>query len=126
MKNPVVLLILDGFGLSLEKKGNAVAQAKTSNLKAISETYRGATLQASGIEVGLGWGEMGSSEVGHTNLGAGLVSYQNLPRITLAIKNKSFYKLPVWEKAVRHAEKNKSDLHLMGLVSNGGVHSHID
>ncbi|MDO8429858.1 MAG: 2,3-bisphosphoglycerate-independent phosphoglycerate mutase [bacterium] len=126
MKIPVILLILDGFGISLEKKGNAIAQAKIPNLKSISENYLGATLQASGIEVGLGWGEMGSSEVGHTNLGAGLVSYQNLPRISSEIKNKNFYKLLIWKNAVEHAEKNNSDLHLMGLVSNGGVHSHID
>ncbi len=123
---PVALLILDGFGISSEKEGNAVYAAKTPNLEKISRDYQGTTLHASGIEVGLAWGEMGSSEVGHTNLGAGLVVYQNLPRINLAIQDRSFFALPIWETAAAHARKNRSDLHLMGLVSNGGVHSHID
>mgnify|MGYP001596546101 CR=1 FL=1 len=126
MADPVVLLILDGFGISSEKNGNAVIAAKTPNLEKISREYPGTTLRASGVEVGLAWGEMGSSEVGHTNLGAGLVIYQNLPRINLAIEDGSFFSLPSWEKAAAHAAENKSDLHLIGLVSNGGVHSHID
>ena len=81
-----MLIILDGFGISLEKKGNAVLAAKTPNLREISEYYPGATLQSSGTEVGLMWGEMGSSEVGHMNLGAGTVVVQNLPKINNAIK----------------------------------------
>src|SRR3989344_2952933 len=125
-KQPVVLVILDGFGISFEKKGNAVAMAKKPNLKYISENYPGTTLRASGMEVGLSWGEMGSSEVGHANIGAGLVVYQNLAKINLAIKDKTFFKLPAWKKAKEFAEKNKSAIHLMGLVSNGGVHSHIN
>jgi len=125
-KQPVVLVILDGFGISFEKKGNAVAMAKKPNLKYISENYPGTTLRASGMEVGLSWGEMGSSEVGHANLGAGLVVYQNLAKINLAIKDGSFAKLPAWKKAVNHAAENQSAIHLMGLLSNGGVHSHID
>ncbi len=123
---PLVLLILDGFGISAEKNGNAISLAKTPNLKKISEEYAGTTLRASGIEVGLGWGEMGSSEVGHSNLGAGIVLYQNLPRIDLSIGDGSFYSLSAWEKIVSHAEKNGSAIHLMGLVSNGGIHSHIE
>ena len=125
-KKPVLLVILDGFGVSFEKKGNAVALAKKPNLKYISENYPGTTLRASGMEVGLSWGEMGSSEVGHANIGAGLVVYQNLAKINLAIKDGSFLKLPAWSRAVRYADKNKSAIHLMGLVSNGGVHSHLD
>jgi 2,3-bisphosphoglycerate-independent phosphoglycerate mutase len=125
-KNPLMLIIMDGFGISLEKKGNAVLAAKTPNLREISEWYPGATLQASGVEVGLMWGEMGSSEVGHMNLGAGTVVVQNLPKINSSIKDKSFFSLPAWQKAIEHARKNNSNLHLMGLVSNGGVHSHID
>ncbi len=123
---PVTLLILDGFGISPEKKGNAVIAAKTPNLEKISKEYPGTTLKASGAEVGLAWGEMGSSEVGHTNLGAGLVIYQNLPRINLAIQDKSFFSLASWKKTSEYAKKKNSDLHLMGLLSNGGVHSHID
>ena len=126
LKKPVALLILDGFGISQEKKGNAVYLAKTPNLENISSEYQGTLLRASGIEVGLAWGEMGSSEVGHTNLGAGLVVYQNLPRINLSIQDRSFYDLLVWKNAVAHAASNNSDIHLMGLVSNGGVHSHMD
>ena len=125
LTKPTVLLILDGFGLSSEKKGNAVFAAKTPNLEKISREYPGTALRASGVEVGLAWGEMGSSEVGHTNLGAGMVIYQNLPRINLAIQDGSFFSLPAWKQAAAHAAENKSDLHLMGLVSNGGIHSHI-
>lgn len=125
-KNPVVLAILDGFGISYEKKGNAITLAKTPNLEYISGNYPGTTLRASGVEVGLSWGEQGSSEVGHANLGAGMVVYQNLEKINQAIKDKSFFALPIWKKAVDFADKNKSVIHLMGLVSNGGVHSHID
>ncbi len=125
-KQPIVLVIMDGFGISYEKKGNAVAMAKTPNLEFIGENYPGTTLRSSGIEVGLSWGEMGNSEVGHTNLGAGLVVYQNLPRINMAIQDKSFFKMPVFMEAMEHANKNKSNLHIMGLVSNGGVHGHMD
>ena len=126
LKKPIALLILDGFGISQEKKGNAVYLAKTPNLERISGEYQGTLLRASGIEVGLAWGEMGSSEVGHINLGAGLVVYQNLPRINLSIQDGSFYNLPVWKNAAEHAVSNNSDIHLIGLVSNGGVHSHMD
>ncbi len=125
-KRPVVLTILDGVGISFDKRGNAVYLAKTPNLRAISREYPGTTLRASGIEVGLSWGEMGSSEVGHTNIGAGLVVYQNLERFNIAIRNKSFYSLDAWKKAVAHAEGNAGNIHLMGLLSNGGVHSHIE
>jgi 2,3-bisphosphoglycerate-independent phosphoglycerate mutase len=125
-KKPVVLAILDGFGISFEKRGNPTAVAKLPNLRYISQHYPGTTLRASGIEVGLSWGEMGSSEVGHTNIGAGLVVYQNLERFNIAIKNDEFYDLSAWSRVVEHAQKNKSAIHIMGLLSNGGVHSHID
>lgn len=125
-KKPVVLAILDGFGISYEQRGNAVYHAKTPNLKYISENYPGTTLRASGVEVGLSWGEMGSSEVGHTNIGAGIVVYQNLERFNIAIRDKSFYSLEAWKNATHHAIKNESNIHIMGLLSNGGVHSHID
>ncbi len=125
-KQPVVLVILDGFGISQEKLGNAIALAKTPNFTAISENYQGTLLRASGTEVGLSWGEMGNSEVGHLNLGSGLVVYQHLPRINLAIQDESFFQLPAWQKAVAHAQQYNSNIHLMGVISNGGVHGHIN
>ena len=121
MTKPVVLAILDGVGLSQEKEGNAFYLAKRPNLEKISESFLGATLHASGIEVGIPWGEVGSSEVGHTNLGAGMVVYQNYPRISLAIQDGSFFKLPVWEEALV-----KPAVHLIGLATNSGIHAHID
>ena len=126
VKKPVVLAILDGFGISFEQRGNAVYHAQTPNLKFISENYPGTTLRASGVEVGLSWGEMGSSEVGHTNIGAGIVVYQNLERFNIAIRDKSFYDLSAWRDAVEHVTSHESNIHIMGLLSNGGVHSHID
>ena len=123
---PLVLVIFDGFGISFEKKGNAIAAAKIPNLKYISDNFAGTLLQASGMEVGLSWGEMGSSEVGHANIGGGLVIYQNLSKINLAIQSGEFFKLEIWKKVVKHATENNSAIHLMGLVSNGGVHSHSD
>ena len=123
---PVVLIIMDGFGLSSEKEGNAVAAAKMPNLRAISQKYKGTALQAAGLTVGVPWGEVGNSEVGHSAIGSGQVVYQNLPRINLAIKDGSFFENPVWQQAIDHAAKNKSAIHLAGLVSNGGVHSHMD
>lgn len=121
MYRPVVLIIMDGVGISEETKGNAVALAKKPNLKKISETFLGAKLHASGIEVGVPWGEVGSSEVGHTNLGAGVVVYQNYPRVSLAIQDGSFNKLPVWDELM-----DKPAVHLFGLISNSGIHAHID
>lgn len=123
---PLVLIIMDGVGLSVEKDGNAVMLAKLPNLREISQHYPGAALQSAGLTVGVPWGEMGNSEVGHLAIGSGLVVYQNLPRINMAIRDGSFFKNPVWQKAIDHAKKNKSAIHLMGLVSGGGVHSHQD
>lgn len=117
---------MDGVGLSAEKEGNAVMLAKLPNLRDISQHYPGAALQSAGLTVGVPWGEMGNSEVGHLAIGSGLVVYQNLPRINMAIRDGSFFKIPVWQKVLEHAKKNKSAIHLMGLVSNGGVHSHQD
>ncbi|MBI4991876.1 MAG: 2,3-bisphosphoglycerate-independent phosphoglycerate mutase [Candidatus Harrisonbacteria bacterium] len=125
-KQPTALIIFDGFGITVEKRGNAIAAAKTPNLNQISQYYPGTTLRASGVEVGLAWGEMGSSEVGHANMGAGLVVYQNLEKINLAIRDGSFAQLPAWKRLADHAVKNNSNIHLMGLLSNGGVHSHIE
>lgn len=121
MSKPVVLLVLDGVGVSNETRGNAVAAAEKPNLRKIGENFPGTKLQASGIAVGLPWGEVGSSEVGHANLGAGFVIYQNYPRVSLAIQDKSFFKLPTWEKALE-----RPNIHIMGLVTDSGIHAHID
>ncbi len=121
MKPTVVLTILDGFGVSYQETGNAIHQAKKPNLLDISRFYPGTALQASGIAVGIPWGDVGSSEVGHTNIGAGLVIYQNYPRISLAIQDGSFSNLPVWNEAIQRPR-----IHLMGLLSTGGIHAHVD
>jgi 2,3-bisphosphoglycerate-independent phosphoglycerate mutase len=123
---PVVLIVLDGWGLGEEGKGNAIAAAKLPTFKKINEYYPQMAIQASGISVGLPWGEPGNSEVGHMTLGSGKVIYQNMPRITMAIQDGEFYKNPVFLKAVENAKKNNSAIHLVGLVSKGSVHSNID
>ncbi|MEK9186506.1 MAG: 2,3-bisphosphoglycerate-independent phosphoglycerate mutase, partial [Patescibacteria group bacterium] len=123
---PVVLVIMDGVGIAPDNAGNAFALAAKPNLEKISRSHPGTALHASSMAVGLPWGEFGSSEVGHTNIGAGFVIYQNYPRISLAIQNKSFFKMPVWQEAMVHAKKNNSDIHLMGLLTNVGIHAHID
>ncbi|MFC1618296.1 2,3-bisphosphoglycerate-independent phosphoglycerate mutase, partial [Patescibacteria group bacterium] len=123
---PVVLAILDGFGIDPGTEGNAVKTAKMPNFHQLQHEYPYTSLQASGISVGLFWGENGNSEVGHLNLGSGIVIYQNLPRITLAIQDKSFFDNQKFRAACDHVKKNNSTLHLLGLVSAGGIHSHID
>ncbi len=123
---PVVLIILDGWGINPSIEGNAVKAAKVPNFDYFWKNYPATSLQASGIAVGLFWGENGNSEVGHLNLGSGLVVYQNLPRVTLAIQNKTFFQNEAFLQACAHVKKNNSALHLIGLVSAGGIHSHID
>lgn len=118
-----VLVILDGFGVAPASHGNAISVAKMPNLDYIVNNFPSLTLQASGPLVGLPWGEMGNSEVGHLNIGAGRIVGQDLPRITSSIQNGEFFKNPIFLEAIDHALKNKSALHLMGLVSAGGVHS---
>ena len=124
MKKPVALIIMDGFGCTEETKGNAVAAANTPNLDRLSSEYPSTTISASGLDVGLPDGQMGNSEVGHTNIGAGRIVYQDLTRITKAIEDGDFFTNEVLCKAMENA-KDKS-LHLMGLLSDGGVHSHVD
>jgi 2,3-bisphosphoglycerate-independent phosphoglycerate mutase len=119
----VVLIILDGFGIAPVSRGNAISVAKIPNLNFVAENFPCLTLQASGPLVGLPWGEMGNSEVGHLNIGAGRIVGQDLPRITNSIENGEFFKNPVFLEAIEHAKKNNSALHLMGMVSPGGVHS---
>lgn len=124
---PLVLLIIDGYGFSPDTEGNAIMMAKQPNMDMYLKEYPAVSIKASGIEVGLPWGEVGNSETGHQNIGSGRVLYQPLPRITLAIQDGSFSKNPALMKAVEHVQKNKgAALHTMGMLSNGGVHSHID
>lgn len=126
MQPKVILVVLDGWGYSQNKKGNSILQANKPNFDRFWQQYPHTLLSASGEEVGLPWGAIGSSEVGHLTIGSGRVIYQELPRVTRAIKDKSFYKNPVLLQAIEHAEQHHSSLHLVGLVSAGGVHSHID
>lgn len=121
-----ILVILDGWGVNEEKVGNAIANASTPNMDMFKKYYFYTNIQASGMSVGLPWGGMGNSEVGHLILGAGKILYQNLPRVSLEIQEKTFFKNETLLKAIIHANRNNSNLHLMGLVSDGGVHSHID
>ena len=128
MKNfhrPTMLMILDGYGANNDTYGNAIAQANTPALDAIFDKYPGTTLKACGLSVGLPEGQMGNSEVGHLNIGAGRIVYQELTRITKAIEDGAFAENPVLNEAIDHVLKNDSALHLLGLVSDGGVHSHI-
>jgi len=123
---PTMLMILDGFGINPNNKGNAIAMAKKPNLDSIFSKYPNTTLNACGLDVGLPKGQMGNSEVGHQNIGAGRIIYQDLTKITKSISDGDFFKNSALTKAMDHAKKNNSVLHLQGLLSNGGVHSHID
>jgi 2,3-bisphosphoglycerate-independent phosphoglycerate mutase len=121
---PVVLVILDGFGIAPPSRANAISLAKTSNFDKYSQNYPIMPLAASGEAVGLSWGEMGNSQVGHLSLGSGVIPYQNLPRITKAITDGEFYKNEAFLKACDNAKKGEAALHIIGLVSSGGVHSY--
>lgn len=122
----VVLVILDGFGVSAPSQGNAVYQAKKNTLDELEKWYPKTILSASGINVGLAWDQEGNSEAGHLTIGAGRVMYNYLPRIVFAIKDGSFFKNKAFLNAIEHVRQYKSRLHLMGLVSSGTVHSYID
>ena len=125
-KKPVMLMILDGFGIAPAGDGNAVAAANKPNYDKLVANYPHSQLQASGMFVGLPDGQMGNSEVGHLNIGAGRIIYQELTRITKEINEGGFFKNEALLKAMENAKNDNSALHLMGLLSNGGVHSHID
>lgn len=125
-KRPTMLIILDGFGLTPNTYGNAVAQAYTPDLDAIFRTYPHTELMACGRDVGLPDGQMGNSEVGHLNIGAGRIVYQELTNISNAIEDGRLFENKALIKAMDHAVSNTSALHLFGLLSDGGVHSHID
>lgn len=126
MKKPVALIILDGFGHRKEEYGNAIEAANTPNLDRIFANNPNVTIGASGMDVGLPEGQMGNSEVGHTNIGAGRVVYQELTRITKAISDGSLFENPALLAAMDNCLKNNTALHLCGLLSDGGVHSHIN
>jgi 2,3-bisphosphoglycerate-independent phosphoglycerate mutase len=121
-----VLIIMDGFGLSDQKEGNAVYQARTPNLDRYWNEYPHVAIQASGLDVGLPAGQMGNSEVGHLNIGAGRIVYQEFTRISKAIEDGSFFTNKALLAAIDNVKKHGTKLHLMGLVSDGGVHSHIE
>ena len=118
------LIIMDGFGIAEKSKGNAITLAGTPHIKALAEKYPHTQLGASGMNVGLPDGQMGNSEVGHLNMGAGRIVYQELTRITKAIRDGEFFENPALLKAINNAKNQNKALHIMGLVSNGGVHSH--
>ena len=124
-KTPTTLIIMDGFGLANASDDNAVSLAQTPVLDRLFREYANTTLSASGLDVGLPDGQMGNSEVGHTNIGGGRVVFQDLPRISRAIDDGSFFKNEAYNKAMDNCLKNGSSLHLYGLLSDGGVHSHI-
>jgi 2,3-bisphosphoglycerate-independent phosphoglycerate mutase len=124
-KKPLLLMILDGWGIAPPSPYNAVTQAKTPNLQGCFQNYPHTQLLCSGENVGLPAGQMGNSEVGHLNIGAGRIIYQDLTRITKAIKDGDFFKNQVLLEAMTNAKTAGHALHLMGLLSDGGVHSHI-
>ena len=121
-----MLMILDGYGINSSAYGNAISQASKPNLDKIFADYPGTTLKACGLDVGLPEGQMGNSEVGHLNIGAGRIVYQELTRITKAIEDGDFFENKALLAAIDHVKKNGSTLHLLGLLSDGGVHSHIN
>jgi len=125
-KQPVALIILDGFAFRDEVKGNAVAQANKPNFDKYWASYPHSTLTACGEAVGLPEGQMGNSEVGHLNIGAGRIVYQSLTRIHKSIRDQDFFNNAQFLKAIQHVKENGSKLHLMGLLSDGGVHAHYE
>lgn len=124
-KSPVALIILDGFALRGERMGNAVAQSNKPNFDRFWNSYPHAQLTASGEAVGLPEGQMGNSEVGHLNIGAGRIVYQSLTRVNVSIREGEFERNETFLNAINHVKKNGTNLHLFGLLSDGGVHSHI-
>jgi 2,3-bisphosphoglycerate-independent phosphoglycerate mutase len=119
----VALIIMDGIGINQSQNGNAVLNAEKPNLDYLFSKYPNTTLEASGKDVGLPPGQVGNSEVGHLNIGAGQIVYTGLSIINNAIENHTFYDNKAFNSAFEHCNKNNSTLHLIGLVSHGGVHS---
>ena len=126
MKNKLtMLMILDGFGINKNKDGNAIKLANTPNLDKLKKKYPNGKIYTSGLKVGLPEGQMGNSEVGHTNIGAGRIVYQELTKITKSIEEGEFFTNQEFIAAIENCKKHNSKLHILGLVSDGGVHSHI-
>ncbi|MDO4811051.1 MAG: 2,3-bisphosphoglycerate-independent phosphoglycerate mutase [Eubacteriales bacterium] len=125
-KTPTTLIIMDGFGMTPSGAANAVSMANTPVIDRLFKEYANTTLSASGLDVGLPDGQMGNSEVGHTNIGGGRVVFQDLPRISRAIDDGSFFQNPAYNKAMDDCLEKGTSLHLYGLLSDGGVHSHIE
>ena len=123
-KKTTMLMILDGFGINEKEEGNAVKIANIPNINRILKQYPNTIIHTSGLDVGLPEGQMGNSEVGHTNIGAGRIVYQELTRITKSIEEGDFFSIPELVSAIENCKKNNSKLHIMGLLSDGGVHSH--
>src|ERR1700733_2869199 len=123
-KKKVALIILDGWGYGREDSSNAIFMANTPFIDSLLEKYPNSKLEATGTAVGLPAGQMGNSEVGHMNLGAGRVVYQELGRIHKAVDDNEFPKIPVLKEAFEYAKQNNKKVHFIGLVSDGGVHSH--
>src|SRR6202008_2803154 len=121
----VILIIMDGWGLGKVASSDAIQHAKVPFIQSLYSTYPNTTLITCGEAVGLPEGQMGNSEVGHLNLGAGRIVYQELQRINVAVRDGSFAKHEQLLQSIRYARENKKALHLIGLVSDGGVHSHI-
>jgi len=126
MNKKVILMILDGWGITQDPKVSAIYNARTSYIDSLYSKYANASLRTDGEYVGLPEGQMGNSEVGHMNLGAGRIVYQNLVRVNLAVKNKTLGKEKELLDAISYAKENNKNIHLLGLVSDGGIHSHID
>ncbi|MBI4225112.1 MAG: 2,3-bisphosphoglycerate-independent phosphoglycerate mutase [Candidatus Sungbacteria bacterium] len=123
---PLLLIILDGFGISLEKEGNPLSEARLPTIHSIEQNYPFTALQASGVAVGLPWGEAGNSEVGHLTMGTGRVIYHHLPRIITSIHDGSFFENPALVRATEHVIAHNTNLHIAGLVSSGSVHAYVD
>ena len=120
----MMLMILDGYGINEHEQANAVKLANTPNLDRLMKTCPTTIIHTSGLSVGLPEGQMGNSEVGHTNIGAGRIVFQDLTRITKSIEDGDFFSDTELNKAIENCKKNNSNLHVMGLLSDGGVHSH--
>ena len=123
-KKPLALVIMDGYGITQDNSISAISKAKTPNMDKYLNSYPNSKLNASGLAVGLPDGQMGNSEVGHTNIGAGRIVYQELTRITKSIGDGDFFEKEALVKAMENCKKNGTKLHLIGLLSDGGVHSH--
>ncbi|MDB4297826.1 2,3-bisphosphoglycerate-independent phosphoglycerate mutase, partial [Flavobacteriaceae bacterium] len=126
MNKKVILMILDGWGVTQDPKVSAVFNANTSYIDSLYKKYANATLRTDGEHVGLPDGQMGNSEVGHMNLGAGRIVYQNLTKINIAVRENTLGQEKVLIDTYKYAKENNKKVHLLGLVSNGGIHAHID